>query len=192
MSLNIASLDGAYNNNQLYQYKNVDEVFNANRAFTDQTYQNTGLQAEKNYIKRDTLDNKKSSHLQTKNYRTTQYTQNPDYLFKKDNYYDLQGIHDGKGPGRNVAADDKLTRGNMVPKPNDRLAEHVTFIRRIDWLPPKDKKISHNKFLVSTTLKSKPQTSFCPQWNTYGINTRHYNRKPDSYFRKKYQNTNQL
>ena len=37
--------------------------------------------------------------------------------------YDYQGISDGKGPGRNVQADDKLTRGNMVSKPDDRLAE---------------------------------------------------------------------
>lgn len=173
MSLNLASLDEAFG--KKYQAK------------TDQVYENVGLQAEEKYIKVDTQDNKNINYLQTKNYRTTQYTQNSKYLFKRDQVYDLQGIHDGKGAGRNVMVDDQLTRGNMEPKPNDRLAESVTFIRRVDFLPTKQKKINHNKFLVSTTLSSKPQTSFCPQFDIYGINCRHYGRKTDKYFRNKYQ-----
>jgi hypothetical protein len=166
---------------------NIEDAFNDYQAHTDETNINTGLQAEKGYIRTDTQDNKKSSYLQTKNYRTTQYTKNPQYLFKKDQYYDLQGIHDGKGPGRNVIVDDKLTRGNMVPKPNDRLSEHVTFIRRVDFLPLKDRTMHHDKFLVNTSLSVKPQTKFCPQFDIYGINCRHYNRKVDLYFKNKYQ-----
>jgi len=125
--------------------------------------------------------------LHTKNYRTTQYTKNPDYLFKRDQVYDLQGIHDGKGAGRNVMVDDQLTRGNTEPRPNDKLAEKVGFIRRVDFLPSKHKQITHNKFFVSTTLSSRPQTSFCPQMDLKGVNCRHYNRKTDKYFKNKYQ-----
>jgi len=172
MALNIASLE---------------EAFNQSQAHTDQTYQNTGLQAERGYIRRDTLDNKKSSGLQTKNYRTTQYTKNPTYRFKQDQVYDLQGIHDGKGPGRNVMIDDKLTRGNMEPRPNDKLQEKVTTIRYVDFLPVHHKKIHHDRFLVSTTLSTQPQTSFCPQWDRQGINCRHFNRKTDLHFKNKYQ-----
>ena len=173
MSLSISSLDEAFG--KRYQAK------------TDEINQNTGLQAERAYIKTDTQDNKNQNYLQTKNYRTTQYTQNPRYLFKRDQVYDLQGIHDGKGAGRNVSVDSRLTRGNMEPKPNDRLAEQVTFTRHINFLPRNHKKINHNKFLVSTTLSSKPQTSFMPQFDTMGINCRHYNRKTDQYFKNKYQ-----
>jgi len=173
MSLNLASLDEAFG--KKYQAK------------TDQIYENVGLQAEDKYIKVDTQDNQNINYLQTKNYRTTQYTKNTNYHFKKDQVYDLQGIHDGKGPGRNIEVDDKLTRGNTEPRPNDKLSESVTFIRRVDFLPVKQSKINHNKFLQSTTLSSRPQTSFCPQWDIYGVNCRHNGRQTDKYFRNKYQ-----
>ncbi len=166
---------------------NLEEAFNDSQAHTDQTYQNTGLQAERGYIRRDTLDNKKGSNLQIKNYRTTKYTKNPKYLFKSDQIYDLEGITNGYGPGKNIMVDDKLTRGNMEPKPNDRLAEKVTLIRHVDFLPIRHKQIYHDKFLVSTTLSTQPQTSFCPQWDRTGLNCRHYNRKTDNYFKNKYQ-----
>lgn len=173
MSLNLAKLDEAFG--KKYQAK------------TDQIYENVGLQAEKNYINVDTQDNKNINYWQTKNYRTTEYTNNPNYLFSKDQIYDLQGINDGKGPGRNIMVDDKLTRGNTEPRPNDRLAEKVSFIRRIDFLPAKHKKITHNKFLVSTTLSSRPQTSFNPGYDIYGVNCRHFQRKNDLYYKNKYQ-----
>ena len=173
MSLNLSSLEEAFG--KQYQAK------------TDEINKNVGLQAETNYITVDTQDNKNINYLQTKNYRTVEYTKNPNYLFKKDQYYDLQGIHDGKGAGRNIETDDKLTRGNIDPKPNDRLSEKVTFIRRVDFLPIKDRNINHDKFLVSTSLSSRPQSSFCPGYDVYGINTKHYNRKPDLYFKNKYQ-----
>lgn len=166
----------------------LDEAFGKRyQAKTDEVYKNVGLQAEKGYIKTDTKDNQNINYLQTKNYRTTQYTKNPKYLFKQDQFYDLQGIHDGKGPGRNIIIDDQLTRGNMEPRPNDKLAEQVTFVRHIHFLPRKTKKINHNKFLVSTTLSTKPQTSFCPQFDIFGINCRHYNRKTELYYKNKYQ-----
>ena len=75
MSLNLASLDEAFGKQ--------------NQARTDQVYENVGLQAEDKYIKVDTQDNKNINFLQTKNYRTTQYTKNPKYLFKRDQFYDL-------------------------------------------------------------------------------------------------------
>ena len=164
----------------------LDEAFNM-RANTDQIHENVGLQAEKAYIKVDTIDNKNINYLQTKNYRTTQYTKNSNYLFKKDQVYDLQGIHDGKGPGRNVMVDDQLTRGNVEPRPNDKLAEKVSFIRRIDFLPSSHREVNHNKFLVNTTLSTRPQTSFCPQFDVQGVNCRHYGRKTDKYFKDKFQ-----
>ena len=173
MSLNLANLDEAFS--KRYQAK------------TDQIYANSGLQAEEAYIKVDTQDNKNINFLQTSNYRTVKYTKNPNYHFKRDQVYDLQGIHDGYGAGRNVEVDDKLTRGNLVSKPNDRLAEQIGFIRRIDFLPARHRKISHNKFLVSTTLKSRPQTSFNPGYDTYGVNCRNYKRKSELYYKNRYQ-----
>lgn len=173
MSLNLASLDEAFGK----QYQ----------SSSDEIYKNVGLQAEADYIKVDTEDNKIINYLQTKNYRTTNYTQNPDYLFKKDAIYDLQGIHDGKGPGRNVSLDDKMTRSNLSAKPQDRLSEAVTFIRRVDFLPKKTKSINNSKFLVSTSLRSRPQSSFCPQFDTYGVSCRDYGRKTGLYFKNAYQ-----
>ena len=118
MSLNLASLDEAFG--KQYQAK------------TDQVYENVGLQAEDKYIKVDTQDNKNINFLQTKNYRTTQYTKNTNYHFKKDQVYDLQGISNGVGPGKNAKIDDILTRGNIDPKPGDKLSESVTFWVRMD------------------------------------------------------------
>jgi hypothetical protein len=164
----------------------LDQAFNMT-AKTDRILDNVGLQAEKGYIKVDTQDNKNSSDWRVSNYRTTTYTKNPEYYFKKDQLYDLLGIYDGKGPGRNVMVDDKLTRGQTEPRPNDKLTEQVTFIRRVDFLPAKHRQITHNKFLVSTTIPSRPQTSFCPQMDLKGINCRHFNRKTDKYYKDKYQ-----
>lgn len=181
MSLNIANLNVAFELPK--NLNNIDRVFIENKSYTDQIYQNTGLQTDTAYIERDTLDNKKASNLKIKNYRTTQYTNNSKYLFKADQLYDLQGIHDGKGPGRNINVDDNLTRGHIVPKPNDRLSEQVTYIRNIHFYPKKHQKINHDKFLVSTTLSTLPQTKFAPQFNIYGKGTKHYNRLSDSYYR---------
>jgi hypothetical protein len=153
--------------------------------------QDVGLQMEHSYIEQDTLDNINQSFHQMKNYRTPQYTNNNNYHFKKDQLYDLQGIHDGKGAGRNVMVDDKLTRGNLEPRPNDKLNEHVSFIRYVDFLPNKDININKPKsFLMSTTVSAEPQKRFCPTFDVYGVNTRHYNRRSEKYFKNKYARIN--
>jgi hypothetical protein len=139
------------------------------------------------YAIEETKQSKLESDYRVTNHRTTEYTKNPNYMFKKDELYDLQGIDDGKGPGKNILVDDKLTRGNWEPRPDDKLNEKVTFIRYVDFLPEKDKNIDHDQFLVSTSLPKKPQTQFCPQFDKYGINTRNYQRKQDLYFKDKYQ-----
>ena len=140
------------------------------------------------YILLDTQDNQHINQYQTQNYRTAQYTRNPKYWFPQYHaFYDLQGIDEGKGAGMNPNLDSELTRGNLVNKPDDRLTEKVTFIRYVDFLPPvvfRPTEFDHNKFFVSTSISDFPQTNFNPEFDFYGVCTRHYDRLSDEYWRQ--------
>lgn len=136
------------------------------------------------YVGLDTNDNQKISQLQTDNYRTTQYTRNPCYYFPRDHkFYDLAGIDEGKGPGMDPDLDSVLTRGHMVPLPADKLQEKVNFIRYVDFLPAINRPIDHNRFLVSTTIPVDPQVNYNPEFDINGVNTKHYQRLSDEYYR---------
>ena len=168
--------------NKLYFY-NIYIMASISEAYilpTEDKYNNRFAVAE-------TQQSKKVSDYNVTNHRTTEYTNNPNYLFPKDQLYDLQGIDNGKAPGKNIMVEDNLTRGNLEPRPGDKLNEKVTFIRYVDFLPDKDKNIDHDEFLVSTSLQKKPQKKYCPQFDIYGINTRNYQRQEDLYFKDKYQ-----
>lgn len=140
------------------------------------------------YIQLDTQDNQKISNWQIKNYRTVQYTRNPHYLFPEyHTFYDLQGIDEGQGAGMNPNLDSELTRPNWENLPDDRLSEKVTFIRYIDYLPPivfVPTEFDHNRFFVSTSISDDPQRNFEPEFDHYGVCTRHYNRLSDEYWRR--------
>lgn len=148
---------------------------------------NTRSINDEKYIRLDTMDNKNISDYQVKNFRTFQYTKNPKYLFPiHHTFYDLQGIDEGQGAGMNPNLDSELTRPNWENLPDDRLSEHVTFIRYIDYLPPmvfKPTEFDHNRFFVSTSISDNPQRNFEPEFDFYGVCTRHYNRLSDEYFR---------
>ncbi len=136
------------------------------------------------YVGLDTRDNKRISEFETANYRTQEFTRNPNYLFPFDHtFYDLQAIDEGKGPGMNPDLDSRLTRGNVVVRPPDRLAASVNFIRYVDFLPPIETPIDHNKFFVSTSLSTDPQRKFSPTFFRPGVNSKHFHRMTDEFYR---------
>ena len=147
-------------------------------------YQNESLINDNCYVKQYVKQNKEES-----NYRVTNYRKPP--CGKK--LYDNPGFWTGDNIGLdvgyvndcNVSADSKLTRGfHIVPKPADRLAESVTTIRYLDFLPTQDKNITNVEFLVSTEVSKQPQDNFNPVFDRKGINTRHHIRKNDFFYKK--------
>lgn len=154
---------------------------------TNKILQNTRSINDPRFLDLDTMDNAKISSLQLANYRTKKYTKNPKYYFPFDHkLYDLQGIEDQKGPGVNPDMDSYLTMGHIVPRPIDRLAEKVKFYRYVDYLPTSIgfKWYKQPYFLVATDVSVNPQKKFNPEFDIYGVNTRHYNRSSDEYYRK--------
>ena len=137
------------------------------------------------YVGLQTQDSKRESDYKVKNYRTTEYTRNPQYHFPiQHTMYDLQNIDEGKGPGMNPNLDSALQRAHFQDKPADRLQEAVSYIRYIDFLPCETLPIDHNKFLVATSLSTDPQHSFNPEFYRPGVCARNYGRFSDEYFRK--------
>jgi hypothetical protein len=124
--------------------------------------------------------------LQIDNYRLKKYTKNKNFFFKKDQIYDLLAIDDGEGPGKNPDLDSKITRGNLQTKPISKLAEKTNWERqRKEFVTEKINKtqFTHDPFLVGTTISNNPQKNFNPGFDIYGINTRHYVRKSDRYYK---------
>ncbi len=157
----------------------INRGYLSNRIFID-----TSTLNDDGYSQLSTKDNQKRSKLALDNYRTVEFTKNPKYLFPFDHvFYDLQAIDEGKGPGMNVDLDTKMTRGNFVVKPAEKLQEKVNFIRYVDFLPPKNIPIDHKKFLVSTSLSIDPQRKFNPVFHRQGIQTNHFNRLTDEFYR---------
>lgn len=151
-------------------------------------HQNNRSINDPGYINLDTKDNQKINQWQMKNFRTIEYTKNPHYWFPEHHtFYDLQGIDEGQGAGMNPDLDSNLTRGNWVNLPDDRLQEKVTFIRYIDYYPPMvfhPTEFDNNRFFVSTSISDDPQRNFNPEFDRYGVCTRHFNRFSDEYWRK--------
>jgi len=163
----------------------IDRMFSQTQVKSLQTDANTRPGMDNKYVKLDTQDNSHSSRLQLENYRQQEYTQNPEYLFKKDQVYDLQGIEDGYGiPKQRIDIDSELRQSNMVPKPIDKLNTKVTYIRRAGFLPKNEASIQHNKFLVSTTLSQNPQVNYNPSFAIYGQTTRDFARLPSDFYRQ--------
>lgn len=140
----------------------------------------------KKFMYKDTQFNNHYAKLAIDNYRLQKYTHNKNYLFKKDQLYDLIDINDGKGPGKNPDVDSTLTRGNFITKPIDKLAEKTNWERQrkeiLNTVTPRNE-YYHNDFLVSTTISDNPEVNFNPGLRLRGINTRHYVRKDDDYYR---------
>jgi len=157
-----------------------------NIQFTnDEAYKNTNLPTDPDFIKTDVVENNLFADYTVTNYRKTEFTKNPNYVSKVNHpFYDRLGISDGKGPGRNVMLDDKLTRGEYTDKPADKLNEKVNEIRRYQFLPNRNENFADRKFLVTTSLSRDPQKGFDPGFEIYGKSTRHFNRKPEHYYKK--------
>lgn len=163
----------------------IDAVFAQTQVTSLQTDANTRPVMDNRYVKLDTNDNAHSSKLQLENYRQQQYTNNPNFLFQKDQYYDLQGINDGYGiPQQRIDTDSELRQSNMVSKPIDKLNTKVTYIRRAGFLPANESTIFHDKFLVSSTLSQNPQVGYNPNFEIYGQTARDYGRLPSEFYRK--------
>lgn len=139
------------------------------------------------FITLNTRDSFKVNKYQTTNLRTDKYTQNPKYYFPNNHkQYDLQGINDAQGAGMNIDLDSYMTRSNWVNKPKDNLVEEVKLIRYIDFLPltVQPSEFCHDRFLVSTSISIDPQRRFEPEFDQYGVNTKHFQRYTDEYWRK--------
>lgn len=161
-----------------------DTAFKNVQFKNDEIYKNTNLPTDPDFIKTDVAENKQYGDYSVKNYRKAQYTKNPNYVSKVNHtFYDRLGIHDGKGAGRNVDADDMLTRGELTNKPADRLQEKVNEIRYYDYMPVERKNFINNEFLVSTTLSIEPQKGYNPSFEIYGRSTTHFNRKSEQYYK---------
>lgn len=137
------------------------------------------------FINLNSTDNQKINQYQLANYRTMDYTMNPQYWFPSDHIiYDLQGIDTGKGAGMNPDLDSCLQYSEKTNLPNDRLTEKINTERYLDYListenfPP-----NHHLFLVSTSVSDEPQKKFDSQFYIRGVNCRNYCRASDEFFR---------
>jgi len=160
---------------------------NFNEAFTytvksKEIYSSNDLQNDNDYINSDKQMYDKYGNYQNKNYR---YNPQVDYQSKVNEIYDLQGISDGKGPGRNINADDTLTRGNMLVKPLDKLAESVNFGRYVYPSLNKCTDFNNKSFLISTSQSCEPQPNFNGGFDIQGTSDRNFNRKSEKFYKKK-------
>lgn len=159
---------------------------NFNEAFkytvkSQDIYSATDLQNDDDFIQVDKVMSNNFSQYQNTNYR---YKEQVNYQSKVDEIYDFQGISDGKGPGRNVKVDDELTRGNFHVKPLDKLAESVKYQRYVYPNLHKCSSINDKSFLISTTQSCEPQPNYRAEFNIYGESDRHFNRKPEKFYKK--------
>lgn len=159
---------------------NFNEAFSYTVKSKD-VYSATDLQSDRDYAQSDKEMSQKFSDYQNKNYRQKP---NVNYQSKVNEIYDLQGVSDGKGPGKNVNADDKLTRGNFHVKPLDKLAESVKFERYVYPSLHNCSSIHDKSFLISTSQSCQPQSNFKGGFNIYGVSDRHFQRKPEKFYKK--------
>jgi len=158
MSLNLTNFDDAFKTNV------IDISINQSTdLYSEKCFQNTQNKANNNFSK-----------YQNTNYR---YKENNQYNSKINKIYNYQGINDGKGAGKNIDVDDKLTRGNFHIKPLDKLSEHITYERYVNPNLHKCIDNNHNNFLTSTNLSCQPQNNFNGSFNIQGITTSNYGRK---------------
>jgi len=89
--------------------------------------------------------------------------------------------------------DSKLKHKYYITKPCDKFAESVT-TGRMHLLPKYIKPIKNARFLVSTTLRVNPYKvkNSVPPFIWGGIQTRHYNRMNDLYYKKTKDSQHQL
>lgn len=147
-------------------------------------FENQSLINDQGYVKQYVKQNRQES-----DYRVTNYRRAPckKQIYKNPGYHnsDNIGLSVGYVNDCNVETDSLLSRGkHMVPKPADRLAESVTTIRYLDFLPTKDVPFTQTSFLVATDLRIQPQDNFNPVFDRRGINTRHHLRKEDHFYKK--------
>lgn len=163
---------------------------NLNIAAINEAYKkfdkNVNINGQQTLINYDVEYNKDQQQYVLDKSRYTNSNQPTKYYFPADQLYDYQDINHGDGPGVNVDADDKLTRGNIVSKPIDKLAEKDFFDPYRIILPTQVIPIRQAKFLVSTSLAADPQKKYDPYFDIAGLNTRNYARKPDTYYKNKY------
>lgn len=160
---------------------------NINEAFTytvksRNVYSSTDLQTDQDYVKSDKNMSQNFSDYQNTNHRLRE---NVDYQSKVDEIYNYQGISNGKGAGKNVNADDELTRGNFHVKPLDKLAESVKYQRYVYPNLHKCSNINDKSFLISTTQSCQPQVNYKGEFNVYGVSDRNFNRKSEKFYKKK-------
>lgn len=119
------------------------------------------------------------------NFRTMNYTRNPCYTFPfQPKLHDHLGIAEGQGPGMNPNLDSELTRGELSNKTGFNLHEKVSFGKYFDYLPNYQTPFYNNKgILIATSPPVNPQKYYNGVFQTFGVNTRNYNRLSDETYR---------
>ncbi len=159
-----------------YSHYNINKstpILEQNRTINDQCY-----------LRQRTLQNKNESDYRVTNHRDHQCRKKiPD--FNTFHYlYDHLGVNDGFVGKCTVEQDNNNLRyGNLTPKPIDRLAESVPIELNYDYVNIDTVPVTNVRFEVSTSLSVKPQKGYNPIFDRQGIDTRHFRRKNERYYK---------
>ena len=149
-------------------------------------WQNTGTLNDSDNILLHNQTNRRQSDYTLHNFRTPEYTKNPEYLYPQfHRLYDLQNVTEGQGAGMNPNLDSSLRHSEFTNLPDDRLNSRLTMIRYIDFLPPHiaGTEFDHSRFLVSTSISDNPQRMYNPLFFQPGVSARNYSRPSDECLR---------
>ena len=143
-----------------------------------------GLIDDECYLRQRVLQNKNESDYKITNHRDHKCRKDLKDFTTFHYLYDHQGINDGYVGKCTVEQDNNNLRfGNLTPKPIDRLVETVPFEWKYDYLNIPTKDITHVNHEVSTTLSVRPQEGYNPIFNREGVDTRHFKRKNERYYK---------
>ena len=135
------------------------------------------------YLRQRTLQNKNESDYRITNHRDHRCVKKMGNFDTFHYLYDHTAAKDGYIGKCTVDGDDQLTRGNLTPKPIDRLAESVPPELNYNYLGINNRDITNVDHFVSTTLSVDPQIGYNPVFNREGIDSRNYNRKQERYYK---------
>ena len=157
-------------------------LYNINRSVP--ILEQNSLINDQCYLRQRVLQNKNESDYRVTNHRDHQCKKKIQDFRTFYYLYNHQGIDDGH-VGRCTVQQDNLNLryGNLTPKPVDRLAESVPIEWKYNYLYIPQTKITNVDHQVSTTLSVKPQEGYNPIFNREGIDTRHFKRKNERFYK---------
>ena len=157
----------------LYDINKTVPILEQNRLINDECY-----------LRQRVLQNKNESDYRVTNLRDHQCRKEVKDFTTFHYLYNHQGVEDGYVGKCTVEQDNNNLRfGNLTPKPIDRLAESVPIEWKYQYLDISTKPITSVKHEVSTTLSVQPQIGYNPVFNREGIDTRHFQRKNERFYK---------